>query len=187
MRLCLAGDAAAWRALVARFTPMVCARVHQTFVPRVGRAPTENEVQEIAQDVFVRLVARQGRLLREFAWRSTLAGYLSGVAAIATLDRIRKEASQRPPDWASLFRALREKVPAKPPPDPAEQAVSEESIHHLREAVAALPARDRLVLELRFWRGADFSAIGRLLGTDAKYARVILTRAVEKLQKSVRP
>lgn len=169
--------------MVERYGGGIAARAAQAYAARLGRAASSEEAQEIVQEVFFRLVRDDARLLREFEGRSGLASYLSAVAAFCVLERLRG-AGRRRRHEAQLLESLRAAgAPGDATADPLAAAVEEEQAESVRKAMEGLGDRDRLVVRLHFWEGAGFVEIGRLLGVDRKYARVILQRALDRMRE----
>jgi RNA polymerase sigma-70 factor (ECF subfamily) len=67
-------------------------------------------------------------------------------------------------------------------PSPSGQAMAHERDEALAQALARLPEDYRRVIVLRYQEERSFEEIGRLLGRSAKAARMLWTRAVERLQ-----
>lgn len=180
---CARGDDAAWRELSDTFGVAIRAAVARVYRSRLGRMPAASESDEALQDVLVRLAEDGARRLRQFQGRSPLGAYLMAVAATCAIDRIRATA-RRDRRWAA---AAQERADASgeggDPPDAA--LLSEEEAEGLREAMSALSAKERLAVELRFWRGVPTASIARILGTSPDYVRVLLGRAMEKLREEV--
>jgi RNA polymerase sigma factor for flagellar operon FliA len=95
-----------------------------------------------------------------------LAGLLSGVAAvhITSLEAEREQADER----------------AKPP----DQAVQDaESGRRVRAALAALPAKERRLLELYYFGDLNLEAAGKKLGLSKSWASRLHARAVDHLRE----
>ena len=61
---CLRGDKGAWDAFVARYSPVIRAAVAAVF--RAQGRRREADIDDAVQDVFVRLLASDSRLLRSY-------------------------------------------------------------------------------------------------------------------------
>lgn len=179
---CLAWDERAWREFANRYGRFAAARAARVLAVRLGRAdPTL--VQEAVQETFLRLAAGRGRLLARFAWRSKLSTYVSAVAGFAALDLVRKSARSG---------LLEERIDltgfegeARRETDPLRMLLDREASARMEKALADLSLRDRLVVRMRFWDGAEAGVIARVLELDPAYVRVLLGRALEKLKKNL--
>ena len=89
-----AGGEAEWQQFVQRFHPHIAGAIYHT-ARRTGRMNLE-AIEDIVQDVYIRLFAARGRLLREFvprhegAWRA----YIRAVAASTALDALKRESAE---------------------------------------------------------------------------------------------
>ncbi len=177
---CLARDERAWGELARRYGRLAASRAAGILSAKLGRADPD-AVQEAVQETFLRLAAGQGRLLARFAWRSKLSTYVAAVAGFATLDIVRKTARAEAGEGRFRLAGLREE--SGPEADPASVLLGREAVDRLERSLAGLPARDRLVVRMRFWDGAETGAIARVLDLDPAYVRVVLARALEKTRK----
>jgi RNA polymerase sigma-70 factor (ECF subfamily) len=130
-------------------------------------APLQQDAEDVAQDVFVRLLRDDCRLLRTYdPARASLVTWLTIVARSAALDHLRK----RRPEAADIERI----DPAAPAP--AEAAAVEFPPHLLSE-------RQRLVLHLSFDRQMPVEEIARLLAVDAQTVRSTRHKAIQRLRE----
>lgn len=183
---CLDGEGAAWRELVSAYAPALSARVRHVFFRRVGRKPTPAETEEMVQDAFVRAARDGGRSLRRFRWESSLKSYLSAIAAACALDRIRTDAAGRM-RWGPRSDLLAvDRVASSNAPLPEGTLLAQERARKVEEALADLPARTRLAVEMRYWGGLSAGQIGRSMGVSDRYVRELLGEAAEKLKRILR-
>lgn len=183
---CLDGEGAAWRELVSAYAPALSARVRHVFFRRVGRKPSPAEVEEMVQDAFVRAARDGGRALRRFRWESSLKSYLSAIAAACALDRIRTEAAGRA-RWGPRSDLLAaDQVADLDVPPPGGALLDEERARGVEQALALLPARARLAVEMRYWGGLSAAQIGRSMGVSDRYVRELLAEAAGRLKRSLK-
>jgi RNA polymerase sigma-70 factor (ECF subfamily) len=71
-------------------------------------------------------------------------------------------------------------------PTPSVQAMADEQLQRLRDAIARLPDDYRQVMTLRYQEGLPFEEVGRRLGRSADAARMLWARAVERLKHELR-
>jgi RNA polymerase sigma-70 factor (ECF subfamily) len=139
------------------------------------------DADEILQDVFLNLWKRAAQFDAE---RGSLLGYLLTIARTAAIDRLRRRRAR--PDAES---------PAPPPELDANIGVPLDllSIEDGRvlviEALASLPAEERLVIELAYFEGLSQSEIAEKtktpLGTVKGRARNALRRLRERLPRGL--
>jgi RNA polymerase sigma-70 factor (ECF subfamily) len=165
---CLAGDARAWREWVAETAPVIRRAVVHTLLRHTGRVD-EGDADDLTQDVFLRLVRDDCRVLRSFdPARSRLHTWLTLVARSATVDALRR---RRLRPVALDARTHDVAAPAAAPAG----------------AVAVPPGlltpRQELVLRLLFDEERDVAEVARLLGVDAQTVRSTKHKALAALRR----
>jgi RNA polymerase sigma-70 factor (ECF subfamily) len=162
----MTGDKKAWDAFVGRFVPVIYAAVSRT----LGAHPSpagQHDIEDVVQDVFVRLLGDDYRLLRTYdPARASLVTWLTIVARSTALDHLRK----RRPEAANI------EIVDLPAPAPAEGAAVEFPPHLLTE-------RQRLVLHMAFDEQMSVEEIARLLGVDAQTVRSTRHKAIQRLRE----
>lgn len=115
----LAGERGAWEGFLQRYAPVIYAAVRKRLLP-AGR---DSEVDDVTQDVFVKICANDFRLLRSFdPGRARLTTWLTVIASSASIDHLRRNArpttsvdsvpehhlsvSAREPAWVSIPEGL---------------------------------------------------------------------------------
>jgi RNA polymerase sigma-70 factor (ECF subfamily) len=131
-------------------------------------APGPDEVEDVAQDVFVRLIRDDCRLLRTYdPARSSLVTWLTIVARSTALDGLRRRRIET--------EAIESHDPPAPAPPPAPEAVE--------VPADLLTERQRLVLHLVFDRQMPVQEVSRLLGIDAQTVRSTRHKAIQRLRQ----
>lgn len=121
-----------------------------------------------------------------------LAAYLKGCARAAMIDEVRRSAGRR--GWLHRRRELAaaaELCPAaypSAPPGPDEEHERREIRGRLRAAIAALPARERQVITLRYravpMKAADIAA---RLGMSESLVYKLRASALDRLRRDLMP
>lgn len=182
---CLTGDGEAWARLVERFRAPVSAKARRVYVRICGAEPPASFVEDVFQDVTMRLARNDCKALRDFQWRCSLTTYLVTIAASCAVRAAGRERRLRL-QWArSLDQEENENLHPVEDPRPMDRLISEEESGAIRKALETLPARDRLAIRMYYWAGATPTAIARTLQTSPTYACVVLGRAIEKLRKKL--
>jgi RNA polymerase sigma-70 factor (ECF subfamily) len=148
-------DAALLQAVAFRQDCAAFEELYRLHIGAVMHAATQicrnkTVAEEIAQRTFTTLWQRAGRLASKSL---RLRPWLVTVARNASIDHIRLESAYVPLADTHL------NVPAVDRPD--DEAITNALIADLAPALASLPARQRIVLELRYFEGLSFPAIAR--------------------------
>ena len=156
----LHGDPEAWEEFVRRYGGLIVAAVR-------GLAP--GEIEDLTQDVFVRLCKDDFRLLRSYdPARASLSTWLTIVARSTARDSLRRRRAEAVPI---------ESVPeARLAIEPVEPAI------RLKLPEALLSPRQREILAMLYDREMDVAEIARALGIDAQTVRSTHHKAMIKLR-----
>ena len=183
LKACISGDRHAWDAFVDRYAGVILAAVGRAFRRRVGHV-NPGEVDDPVQEVFVRLIKDDYRLLRSYdPRRASLSTWLTLVARSVAIDHLRKRrrstvplGSQDLPDPRTL------RNPPNPPP-----AVSETSPDDRSLPMHLLTARQRLVLRMLFDEELSVAEAARTIGVDAQTIRSTKHKALSRLREHLSP
>lgn len=158
----LRGDPAAWETFVRRYGGLIVAAVRPL-------APAPGEVEDLTQDVFVRLCRDDFRLLRLYdPARASLSTWLTIVARSTARDALRR----RRADFVPI-----ETVPeGKLAVEPVEPAIK------LKMPEALLSPRQREILAMLYDREMEVAEIARVLGIDPQTVRSTHHKAMLKLR-----
>ena len=158
----LSGDGAAWEGFVRRYGGLIVAAVR-------GIAPTHRDVEDLAQEVFVRLCKDDFRLLRSYdPERAGLSTWLTIVARSTARDALRRRRADTVP------------IDAVPEAQLAVDAV--EPTQKLKLPEALLSPRQREILAMLYDREMDVAEIARALGIDPQTVRSAHHKAMLKLR-----
>jgi len=129
-----------------------------------------------AEDVTALAFERAYRRRRTFdRRRGEERAWLFGIARNAALDELRRRRR-----LAALVTDP-EDVESAGPEDAADVALRRTTV---RTALAALPARDRELIALKFHAGLSNAEVARVLGVSESNAGTMLHRTIEKLRKA---
>jgi len=189
IRRALEGDQTALTSLVAELTPVIQARVARTLLARrdllAGRRDVRQEVEDLSQEVFLALFARDARVLRswEAARGLSLLNFVGLVAERTVLSILR---SGRRNPWKEELSVEDLEVDAEAPDSgPEEIAAGREQLtlllDRLRESLSPLGWHLFDLLFIQELSQADVQAASGL-SADAVYAwRSRLRRLAQKL------
>ena len=156
------GDSAAWQGFVRRYGGLIVAAVR-------GVAATPGDIEDLTQEVFVRLCKDGFRLLRSYdPARAALSTWLTIVARSTARDALR--------------RRRFDSVPIENVPE-AQLAIDPvEPVRKLKLPEALLSPRQREILGLLYDRDMDVAEIANALGIDPQTVRSAHHKAMIKLR-----
>jgi RNA polymerase sigma-70 factor (ECF subfamily) len=179
----LAGAPGSADRLVATFGGVVREAIARFLATR--RRGQADLAEDLTHEVFLALLRDDGRKLRTFAGRGgcSFAGWLKVVAVRHAIDHMRRDArfvalDDDAPGMLELRRSLR-----SVDPDPEEAAAGAETAERLADAVARLPPKDRVLVELHLVRGTSLDDVARVLGVTMNAAYVRKSRVLERLRR----
>jgi RNA polymerase sigma-70 factor (ECF subfamily) len=162
----LRGEKAAWDAFVRRYGGLVVAAVR-------GVATAQPEVEDLTQEVFVRLCKDDFRLLRGYdPARASLSTWITIVARSTARDGLRRRRA--------------ETVPIDFVPE-AQLAVDPvEPVQKLKLPEALLSPRQREILTMLYDREMDVAEVAQALSIDPQTVRSAHHKAMVKLRAHFR-
>lgn len=131
------------------------------------------EAEDVLQTSYEKLLDGRAR----FEGRASFRTWLFGVIRLTALERRRRLRVRA----RALTRWL-ERQPPLAPSDPVGDVEVRERNARLRDALAALPARQREVLHLVFYSGLTIEAAGRVMGVALGTARTHYQRGCRSLR-----
>ena len=156
------GEKSAWDAFVRRYGGLVVAAVR-------GVAMAQAEVEDLTQEVFLRLCKDDFRLLRSYdPARASLSTWLTIVARSTARDGLRRRRAEAVP-----IEAVPEAQLAIDPVEP---------VQRLKLPEALLSPRQREILAMLYDRDMDVPEIARALGIDPQTVRSGHHKAMVKLR-----
>ena len=158
----LNGNSAAWASFVRRYAGLIVAAVR-------GIAPNPGDIEDLAQEVFVRLCKDNFRLLRSYdPARAGLSTWLTIVARSTARDALRR-------------RRL-DSVPIEAVPEAQLSVEPVEPVRKLKLPEALLSPRQREILAMLYDQEMEVAEIARALGIDPQTVRSAHHKAMIKLR-----
>ncbi len=165
----VAGDKAAWDRFVTRFAPVIFAAVRRKLVP-AGRV---EDAEDVAQDVFIRLCARDYHVIRRYdPGRAKLSTWLTVIAHSAAIDHLRRQKARAQP----LESVPESYLAVDPPKDPIKIDIPP----------GLLSPRQALVLEMLYQRDMDVAEAAQILDINPQTVRSTHHKALIKLRAHFR-
>jgi RNA polymerase sigma-70 factor (ECF subfamily) len=158
----LNGDSTAWKGFVRRYGGLVVAAVR-------GVSHTQGDIEDLTQEVFVRLCKDNFRLLRTYdPARAALSTWITIVARSTARDALRRRRAESVP-----LDAVPEAQLAVDPVEP---------VRKLKLPEALLSPRQREILGMLYDKEMDVAEIARALGIDPQTVRSAHHKAMVKLR-----
>jgi len=158
----LSGDGGAWGAFVRRYGGLVVAAVR-------GVAQMHGDIEDLTQEVFVRLCKDNYRLLRSYdPTRAGLSTWLTIVARSTARDALRRRRA--------------DSVPLDLVPEAQLAVDAVEPVQKLKLPDALLSPRQREILAMLYDREMDVAEIAKKLGIDPQTVRSAHHKAMIKLR-----
>lgn len=168
---CAAGSEKAWETLLGTMRGPLRA---------AGRAMAGDRGEELADILFGELYAARERKLGSFAGRSSLAGWLRAVLHQTWIDRLRAEKRLVP---------LEDDAPEPPAPEVADAVEQSQNAGiaagALQRALAALPPRQKLLLDFYYFHNLTLREAALLVGVHEATASRDLDRARAALKSQL--
>jgi len=158
----LAGDKRSWDIFVRRYAALIVAAVR-------GVASNSGDIEDLAQEVFVRLCKDEFRLLRTYdSTRASLSTWITIVARSTARDALRR----RRPD----------SVPIDLVPEMYLKVDAVEPVPKLKLPEALLSPRQREILGMLYDKEMDVAEVAVALGIDPQTVRSAHHKAMLKLR-----
>ena len=179
IRRCLTRQPGAWNDFVDRYLGLVYHVIHHTAHLRSTPLRPE-DVEDLAAEVLLQIVASDYAVLRQFRSASSLATYLTVISRRICVQELAKRSAARdvqPTTDAGLDEAESQ--------EPA-GAAGLESLEEVEKLLAKLPSRERKVVRLYYIEGRSYEEISTAVNLPINSIGPILSRARKKLRKGVK-
>lgn len=169
LQRCLNHDSGAWNDFVDRFLGLVYHVIHYTAHLR-SAAVSPEDIEDIAAEVLLQVVANDYAVLRQFRGQSSLATYLTVIARRIAAHELSKRKAVPAPE----AHADREERPR------AEAGL--ESLEEVQKLLRKLPGKEREVVRLFYLEGRTYEEISSALHIPVNTIGPVLSRAKKKLR-----
>jgi RNA polymerase sigma-70 factor (ECF subfamily) len=178
LQRCLNHEPGAWNDFVDRFLGMFYHVIHYTSHLRsVTLAP--EDVEDVAAEIMLQIVANDYAILRQFRGNSSLATYLTVIARRICVHELTRRT------------AIREAPKANGKPEvPAPRSRVEGNLENMEEVqklLRKLPTREREVVRLFYLEGRSYEEISTALHIPVNTIGPVLARAKKKLREGTAP
>ncbi len=181
LRRCLHREPGSWNDFVDRFLSLIYHTIGYTAHARSVRVAPE-DVEDIAAEVLLRVVADNFKVLREFRKESSLATYLTVIARRVSVHELVRRQKVRDAIKRGDSRL------AEPEPDDAPAAQKGmESLEEVEKLLRRLRGPDREIVRLYYLEGRTYEEISTELDVPVNTIGALLSRARKKLREMTAP
>jgi RNA polymerase sigma-70 factor (ECF subfamily) len=176
---CLNKQSGSWNDFVDRFLSLIYHVIHYTAHLRSARV-TPEDVEDIAAEVMLQIVADDYKVLRQYKARSSLATYITVIARRICVHELTRRQSVR--------EAIR-KGEARPVSvaDEYEESLAEqksiESLEEVENLLRKLSGREREIVRLFYLEGRTYEEISTDTEVPVNTIGAVLSRARKKLRE----
>jgi RNA polymerase sigma-70 factor (ECF subfamily) len=171
---CLAHKPGAWNDFVDAYLGLIYRVIHHTAYLRSATLQPE-DVEDLASDVLLQLVANNYATLRQFKGRSSLSTYLTVIVRRAVIHLLARKFGT-----AAIFKS------APLASQALEETVMEENqfdaLEQVHDLLNQLPRGAREVVRLHYLVGLSYEEISSQMGIPVNTIGPLLTRARQKLR-----
>jgi RNA polymerase sigma-70 factor, ECF subfamily len=171
LQRCLNRESGAWNDFVDRFLGLIYHVIHYTSHLRSTPLGPE-DVEDVAAEVMLQIVANDYAVLRQFRGQSSLATYLAVVCRrICAHELTRRQANREHPTNGVERHEDRPRATA-----------GLESLEEVQRLLRKLPTREREVVRLFYLEGRSYEEISSELHIPVNTIGPVLSRAKKKLR-----
>jgi len=174
---CLAKQPGSWNDFVDRFLSLIYHVIHYTAHLRSARV-TPEDVEDIAAEVMLQLVADDYKVLRQFKGHSSLATYLTVIARRICVHELTRRQSVR--------EAIQKGGPvvAHDPEETEAEQKGLDSLEEVESLLRKLSGREREIVRLFYLEGRTYEEISTETGVPVNTIGAVLSRARKKLREA---
>jgi RNA polymerase sigma-70 factor (ECF subfamily) len=181
LQRCLAQQPGAWNDFVDRFLGLIYHVVHHTAHLRSSPLRPE-DVEDLAAEILVQIIANDYAVLRQFRGQSSLATYLTVIARRICVHELAQRSAAR-----EMHSRTDERTGAVPEPEePPKAQLGLERLEEVQKLLSKLPSRERQVVRLYYLEGRTYEEISTELNIPVNSIGPILSRARKMLRKDVK-
>lgn len=170
LQRCLQHHRGAWNDFVDRFLGLIYHVVH--FTAHQRSVPLQPEdVEDVAAEVLLQIVANNYQVLSQFRGQSSLATYLTVIARRICVQELVRRAQRMAAENQKRESAERPR-----------QTGGLETLEEVQKLLRRLPSREREVVRLFYLEGRSYEEISTVLHLPVNSIGPVLSRAKKKLQ-----
>ncbi|HMO36167.1 MAG TPA: sigma-70 family RNA polymerase sigma factor [Gemmatales bacterium] len=170
---CLTHQPGAWNEFVDAYLGLIYRIIHHTAHLR-GVTLQPEDVEDLASDVLLQLVANNYSVLRQFQGRSTLATYLTVIVRRSCIHLLARKFGT-----TAIFKSMPVSEQIR---DDSAGDESSDALEHVHDLLTKLPRGVREVVRLHYLVGLSYEEISSQLGIPVNSIGPLLSRARQKLR-----
>jgi len=180
LKRCLSHEPGSWNDFVDRYLGLIYHVInHASHLRSVPLRP--EDVEDLAAEVLLQIVANDYAVLRQFRKESSLATYLTVIARRICVQELAKRQAAREVQPVADGKQLPEPEFEEPP-----RGAGLESLEEVARLLRKLPSRERQVVRLFYLEGRTYEEISTQLDIPVNTIGPILSRARKKLREGVK-
>jgi RNA polymerase sigma-70 factor (ECF subfamily) len=180
LRRCLSREPGSWNDFVDRFLSLIYHVIGYTAHLRSVRLNPQ-DVEDIASEILLKVVANDFRVLREFREDASLATYLTVISRRICIQQLVQR--QRARDAVARGEVL---APQEEPDDAPVALKGIESLEEVEKLLRRLSGKEREIVRLYYLEGRTYEEISTQTEVPVNSVGSILSRARKKLRGNVK-
>jgi len=180
IRRCLARDDAARAEFIAAYDVLIRRAIARRVQRTVSAQANLAYVDDIANEVYLRLFANDCRVLASVQEARSLTAWLVTVSQNQAITFLRKMGVSHLPEESAVKE---ETAPYDQAPDA--QAISNERFAQVAKGLGQLPAQDQIILRMFYIHGRRYSDIAEAMGMNINTVASRIKRAKQKLKDAI--
>jgi RNA polymerase sigma-70 factor, ECF subfamily len=171
---CLSHQPGAWNDFVDAYLSLIYRVIHHTAHLR-GVTLQPEDVEDLASEVLLQLVANNYATLRQFQGRSSLATYLTVICRRSCIHLLARKFGT-----TAIFKSM--PMNQQSMDETISDEDSSDALEHVHDLLTHLPRGVREVVRLHYLVGLTYEEISSQLGIPVNSIGPLLTRARQKLR-----
>ena len=181
LRRCLSREPGSWNDFVDRFLSLIYHVIGYTAHLRSVRLAPE-DVEDIASEILLKIVANDFRVLREFREEASLATYLTVIARRICIQQLVQRQRARDAIARGELRS-----PLTLPDDAPAAQKGMESLEEVEKLLRRLSGKEREIVRLYYLEGRTYEEISTQTEVPVNTIGSLLSRARKKLRGAMKP
>jgi RNA polymerase sigma-70 factor, ECF subfamily len=175
---CLSHQPGAWNDFVDMYLGLIYRVIHHTAHLR-GVTLQPEDVEDLASDVLLQIVANNYATLRQFRGQSSLSTYLTVICRRSTIHLLARKFGD-----SAIFKSM-PVLPQQSMEDTVMEDNGSDAVEQVHDMLTHLPRGVREVVRLHYLVGLSYEEISSQLGIPVNSIGPLLTRARQKLRNKL--